>query len=90
MDFTSLIGFGAACGTTASYAPQLYKCWRTGKADDLSLRMFLILAGGIALWVVYGFLKADLVIIVANAVSLCCLFGILFFKIRDSGSLSAE
>jgi len=86
MDLTTVIGFAAACGTTASYFPQLYKCWTTGKAGDLSFRMFLILAGGIALWVVYGVLKSDVIIILANSVSLCCLAGILFFKIKESGT----
>jgi len=36
----------------------------------------------VALWVIYGFLKSDVVIIIANAVSLALLMGILFFKLR--------
>ena len=52
----------------------------------------LILATGIGLWVVYGTLKGDLVIILANAVSLCLLFGILYFKLREmySGNEPAQ
>ena len=84
MDVTTLIGLGAAVCTTGSYYPQLKKCWDTGQADDLSLKMFLILAAGVALWVVYGVMKSDLVIILANTVSLCFLAGILFFKLRSS------
>jgi MtN3 and saliva related transmembrane protein len=45
--------------------------------------MFLILSAGIALWAVYGFLKGDVVIIVANVVSLSLLLGILYFKLRE-------
>ena len=45
--------------------------------------MFLILAGGIALWVVYGVLQGDSVIILANSVSLAFLCAILFFKLRN-------
>jgi MtN3 and saliva related transmembrane protein len=33
--------------------------------------------------VVYGFLKSDVVIILANAVSLALLFGILYFKLKE-------
>jgi MtN3 and saliva related transmembrane protein len=33
--------------------------------------------------VVYGFLKSDIVIILANAISLALLFGILYFKLRE-------
>jgi MtN3 and saliva related transmembrane protein len=45
--------------------------------------MFAILATGVALWAVYGFLKSDLVIIVANVTSLALLLGILYFKLRE-------
>jgi MtN3 and saliva related transmembrane protein len=45
--------------------------------------MFLILTTGIALWVLYGALQADAVIILANSVSLGFLCTILFFKIRN-------
>ena len=52
--FTTVIGLMAAFCTTVSYYPQLQKCWATGSAGDLSLKMFLTLAAGVALWVVYG------------------------------------
>jgi MtN3 and saliva related transmembrane protein len=83
MDMTSLIGGLAAFCTTASYFPQLKKCWETRSAGDLSLRMFSILTLGIALWVIYGLMRRDVIIIAANAISLCCLFGILYFKLRE-------
>jgi MtN3 and saliva related transmembrane protein len=83
MDFTTAIGGAAAFCTTVSYFPQLKKCWETGEAGDLSLKMFLILAAGVALWAVYGILKSDVVIAAANGVSLCLLLGILYFKLRE-------
>ncbi|MFL6798938.1 MAG: SemiSWEET family sugar transporter [Xanthobacteraceae bacterium] len=83
MDVTTLVGTVAAFCTTISYYPQLKKCWVTGSAGDLSLKMFLTLAAGITLWVVYGFLQRDMVIIVANGVSLALLCGILYFKLRE-------
>ena len=83
MDLVTVIGFAAAVCTTVSYYPQLKKCWETGSAGDLSFKMFATLAVGIALWVVYGVLKADIVIIIANAMSLLLLMGILYFKLRE-------
>jgi MtN3 and saliva related transmembrane protein len=74
--------FAAFC-TTISYYPPLKKCWQTGSSGDLSLRMFTTLGLGVALWVIYGFLKADVVIIIANAVSLALLIGTLYFKLRE-------
>jgi MtN3 and saliva related transmembrane protein len=78
----TLIGAAATFCTTASYIPQLRKCQETGETGDLSLKMLLLLASGLGLWLVYGFLRADAVIIIANAISLALLGGILFFKIR--------
>jgi MtN3 and saliva related transmembrane protein len=83
MNMTTLIGLMAALCTTASYIPQLKKCWETGSAGDLSLKMFAILAAGIALWVFYGVLQHDAVIILANSVSLVLLSGILYFRLRE-------
>jgi MtN3 and saliva related transmembrane protein len=79
MDTTTLVGFFAAFCTSASYFPQLKKYWQTGKAEDLSFLMFSTLTTGVGAWVLYGILKQDLVIIIANAVSFCCLAGILWF-----------
>ena len=83
MDFTTVIGLVAAFCTTVSYYPQLKKCWQTGSAGDLSLLMYLTLASGVALWVVYGFLVGDIVIILANAISLALQLGILYFKVQE-------
>jgi MtN3 and saliva related transmembrane protein len=83
MDFSTFVGLVAASCTTASYYPQLKKCWKTGSAGDLSLKMFLTLGAGVALWVVYRFLQSDLVIILANAISLALLMGVVYFKLRD-------
>ena len=39
----TFIGAAAAFCTTASYIPQLRKCWKTGETGDLSLKMLLLL-----------------------------------------------
>jgi len=78
----TLVGAAAAFCTTVSYIPQLRKCWSTGETGDLSLNMLLLLATGLGLWLVYGLMRPDAVIVMANTVSLALLGGILFFKIR--------
>ena len=79
----TFIGAAAAFCTTVSYIPQLKKVWETGETGDLSLKMLLLLAAGLGLWTVYGLMRADLVIIAANAVSLTFLSCIIFFKLRE-------
>ena len=93
MELDTIVGSLAAFCTTVSNVPQLKKCWETDSAGDLSLRMLVILATGVALWIGYGVLKSDLVIVAANAVSLLLLLGILSFKVREqrrSGDASAD
>lgn len=80
---TTVVGLLAAFCTTLSYIPQVRKCWQTRRCSDLSLKMFLILAAGIALWVTYGVLQGDRVIVLANAISLLLLGIILSFKLRE-------
>ena len=83
MTFATLIGLVAAFCTTISYVPQIRKIRASGETHDISLRMFLILATGIALWVIYGVLQGDAIIVLANSVSLAFLATILFFKLRN-------
>jgi MtN3 and saliva related transmembrane protein len=66
-----------------SYIPQVKKAWATHETGDLSLKMLLILSAGLSLWIVYGFLKGDWVIILANGVSLAMLANLVWFKVRE-------
>ncbi len=84
LPYETLIGLLAGICTTASHIPQLHKSWRTGQADDLSLRMILVLGTGLALWCLYGITRGDLAIIAANGISLLLLSGILYFKLRPN------
>jgi MtN3 and saliva related transmembrane protein len=83
MSLVTLIGLAAAFCTTVSYVPQLKKIWQTNETEDISLKMFLLLWVGIALWIVYGVMQDDAVIILANSISLAFLSAILFFKLRN-------
>lgn len=82
----TLTGTAAAVCTTASYVPQLRKCWTTGQAGDLSFRMLILLATGLGLWVTYGLMRSDPVIVVANGISIALLACILYFKLRQDRS----
>ena len=55
--FATVVGLAAAVCTTAANLPQLKKAWTTGQTDDISLKMLLLLACGLGLWVAYGVLQ---------------------------------
>jgi MtN3 and saliva related transmembrane protein len=84
--FATVIGLAAAVCTTAANLPQLKKAWTTGQTDDISLKMLLLFACGLGLWVVYGVLQKDVIIILANGVSLALLAGLVYLKLRQTPS----
>jgi MtN3 and saliva related transmembrane protein len=84
--FATVIGLAAAVCTTGANLPQLKKAWTTGQTDDISMYMLLVLASGLALWVAYGVLQKDIVIILANAISLALIGGLLCLKLLHTSS----
>ena len=82
MDPTTALGLTAATLTTCSFVPQLTKVWRTKSAEDLSYGMFGVFSVGIPLWLLYGVLRGDLPVIIANGVTLVLSVAILVLKMR--------
>jgi MtN3 and saliva related transmembrane protein len=77
------IGVCAAVLTSLSYIPQVRKAWPRGSTKDLSLHMLAVLTTGLLLWIGYGVLKGDWVIVAANSVGAALSGAVLVFKIRD-------
>lgn len=79
----TILGLGAATLTSLSYVPQVIKAFPRGETGDISLKMLIALLAGLLLWVVYGLLKTDLVIVAANGVGSLLVGAVLAFKLRD-------
>lgn len=82
MDKTQWIGIIAGVLTACSMLPQLVKVIQKKEAEDISLKMLIVLMSGIALWVVYGFLKNDIPIIATNIFSLLVNITLTFFRVK--------
>ena len=76
-------GVCAAVLTSLSYIPQVRKAWQRGSTSDLSLKMLVALAAGLVLWIGYGLLRSDWVIVAANRVGASLSASVLAFKFRD-------
>ncbi len=83
MNTIDLVGYAAAFCTTVAYIPQVMRVWQTRSTDDISLRMYLVLALGLALWAVFGVFKGEMPIVVANVISFALASSILAFKLRN-------
>lgn len=81
--WTTILGLFAATLTSLSYIPQVGKALPRGATGDISLKMLIALFVGLALWVVYGAMRGDLVIIAANGVGIALVGAVLTLKIRD-------
>ena len=79
---TDLIGFLAAIITTICYVPQAWHVIRSRQTAGLSLLAYSMLFTGVSLWAVYGILKMDWPLILANLISLLLIGTILVMKIR--------
>jgi len=75
---------GLVAGTLTSIAaiPQLVKTMRTRHARDISIWQPLLLAIGVALWLIYGILIHDTPLILANIVPLACNVMLAILKLR--------
>lgn len=82
MDSVQLLGLMAGTLTTVSFVPQVAKTYRSRSAKDLSLSMFSVFCAGTLLWLLYGFLQADVPVIAANAVTTVLAASILIMKFR--------
>lgn len=78
------IGGLAALLTSLSYFPQVLKAWPRGSTKALSLKMLSVLTAGLILWIGYGLLKADWILIAANSVGAALTGTVLGCKLRDT------
>jgi MtN3 and saliva related transmembrane protein len=81
--FISVLGFVAAALTSLSYIPQVQKALPKDSTGDLSLTMLGALFAGLALWIVYGLMVEDVVIVIANCVGAALVGVVLWCKVRD-------
>ncbi|MEW6678764.1 MAG: SemiSWEET transporter [Pseudomonadota bacterium] len=82
MTSLDILGLVATVFTTSSFVPQVWRTWKTRDVSGISLPTYAIITVGLALWLIYGLLKADLPLIVANAVMVVLTGAITFMKIR--------
>lgn len=82
INYIAAIGLLAGSCTTLSFLPQAIKTFRMKETRNISLSTYVILAGGIFLWIIYGILIHDLPVILANSISFALVSIILILKIK--------
>jgi MtN3 and saliva related transmembrane protein len=60
------IGIVAGVLVLSSFIPQLLKAYKTKRMIDVSIYLMGLIATGMFLWIIYGIIRSDLVIIGTN------------------------
>lgn len=64
--FADYIGIMAGILVLSSFIPQLHKAYKTKRMLDVSIYLMATIASGMLLWVIYGIIRKDPVIIGTN------------------------
>jgi MtN3 and saliva related transmembrane protein len=80
LNWIDYLGLFGAFLSSITFLPQVYKAWKTKSVGDLSIWMILILLANVSTWLIYGLVKNDFAIIIANSIILFLSFLMLFFK----------
>ena len=82
MTGVDILGYSAGFITTLTFLPQVIKTWREKSAKDVSLLMFVIAAANEIMWIAYGILLNNWVIITTNSILLVFSLSMIYLKYR--------
>jgi MtN3 and saliva related transmembrane protein len=80
--WADIIGTVAGILVLSSFIPQIIKAYKTKKMLDVSAHLMILIASGMFLWVIYGFIRLDPVIIGANVTGFALNITLLVMKIK--------
>lgn len=82
MSGTQILGYAACAVTALTFLPQVLKTWKEKSAKNVSLLMFIIAFINEVMWIAYGVLQNDMVIIVTNVIMIVMCSIMIILKLR--------
>lgn len=85
MTGVQVLGYSACVVTALTFLPQVVKTWKEKSAKNVSLMMFIIAFVNEVMWIAYGVLQQDNVIVITNVImiSMCSIMIGLKLKYRN-------
>ena len=80
--WTDAIGIIAGILVMSSSIPQIMKSYKTKKMSGVSIYLMSLIASGLFLWIIYGFISFDPIIIGTNSAGLGLNITLLIMKIK--------
>ncbi len=82
--WVTILGSVASALVIASFIPQIIRGYRTRHLGDVSYWLMIMISVGMSLWIVYGIIKQDYVIIGANISTIALNLVLLGLKVKYS------
>ena len=82
MSGIEILGYAAGAVTAFTFLPQVVKTWKEKSAKNVSLLMFIIAFVNEVMWIAYGVLSNNWVIISTNVVMITMCSLMIFLKLR--------
>ncbi|MBL7750506.1 MAG: SemiSWEET transporter [Chitinophagaceae bacterium] len=82
MSTVDILGYSACAVTALTFLPQVLKTWKEKSAANVSLMMFVIAFINEVMWIAYGVMKQDNVIIVTNVIMISLCSVMIFLKLK--------
>ncbi|MBM3416832.1 MAG: hypothetical protein FJY20_10420 [Bacteroidetes bacterium] len=82
MDSVAVLGYAACAVTALTFLPQVVKTWKEKSAKNVSLLMFIIAFINEIMWIAYGVLRHDNVIIITNVIMITLCSAMIGLKLK--------
>lgn len=82
MDWINVVGYTAGTLSAITFLPQVIKTWKMKAAGELSFSMILLVTGSVSMWICYGLLLKNNVIIITNSVVFILSMFLIYFKLN--------
>ncbi len=81
MDWTEVIGHIGSALSSITFMPQVYQAWKTKSVGDLSFAMMFIVFFSTIIWLIYGFGRDLMPVIICNGIICVLSLVLIYFKI---------
>jgi MtN3 and saliva related transmembrane protein len=82
MTWIELTGHTGSVLSSITFMPQVYKVWKSKRAEDLSFTMLFIILGSTVVWIVYAVSLSLAPVYICNGIICALSLMLIYFKIR--------
>lgn len=82
MNWIDIVGYTAGILSAITFLPQVIKTWRMKAAGELSFVMIILVTSSVIMWICYGLLLKNNVIIITNSIVFILSLFLIYFKLN--------